>query len=193
MKLVLATRNAHKLREFGRMLPGHELAPLPDDVELPPEDGETFAENAAGKAVAAAGATGLPAFADDSGIEAAALNGAPGIKSARFAGEGASDRENLEKLLRDVDGGDRAARYVCALVYVPAPGQEPILFEATCEGRLIDAPRGDGGFGYDPAFVADESADERTMAELGDEEKDAISHRGKAARGFAAWLEARGG
>lgn len=192
MKLVLATRNAHKLREFGRMLPGHELIPLPEDVELPPEEGETFAENAAGKAVAAYEATGIPSFADDSGIEAAALDGAPGILSARHAGEGASDQENLDKLLREVAAGDRSARYVCSLVYVPAAGQEPILFEATCEGRLIDEPRGGRGFGYDPAFVPDETPDERTMAELDDDEKDAISHRGKAARGFAAWLESHG-
>lgn len=194
MKLVLATRNAHKLREFERMLPGHELIALPDEIDLPPEDGETFAENAAGKAVAAYEATGIPAFADDSGIEAAALDGAPGIRSARYAGEGASDQENLDKLLLDVAAaGDRRARYVCSLVYVPAAGQEPILFEATCDGRLIDDPRGERGFGYDPAFVPDETPDERTMAELDDDEKDAISHRGKAARGFAGWLENHGG
>jgi XTP/dITP diphosphohydrolase len=193
MKLVLATRNEHKLREFGRMLPGHELIPLPEDVELPPEDGETFAENAAEKAVAAYHATGVPSFADDSGIEASALGGDPGIRSARFAGEGATDQDNLDKLLREVAAaGDRSARYVCSLVYVPGPG-EPILFEATCQGRLIDDPRGERGFGYDPAFVPDETPDERTMAELGDEEKDAISHRGKAARGFLSWLDSHGG
>jgi XTP/dITP diphosphohydrolase len=194
MKLVLATRNAHKLREFGRMLPGHELIPLPEDVRLPPEDGETFAENAAGKAVAAYEATGIPAFADDSGIVAAALDGAPGIRSARYAGDDATDQENLDKLLRDVAeaAGDRSAHYVCSLVYVPGAGQEPILFEATCEGRLIEDPRGERGFGYDPSFVPDETPDERTMGELEDDEKDAISHRGKAARGFAEWLDNHG-
>jgi XTP/dITP diphosphohydrolase len=192
MKLVLATRNAHKLREFERMLPGHELIPLPEDVELPPEEGETFAENAADKAVAAYHATGLPSFADDSGIEAAALDGAPGTRSARFAGDDATDQQNLEKLLAEVAAaGDRSARYVCSLVYVPGPG-EPILFEATCEGRLIDGPRGERGFGYDPAFVPDAISGERTMAELADDEKDAISHRGKAARGFLSWLESHG-
>jgi XTP/dITP diphosphohydrolase len=189
VKLVLATRNQHKLREFTRLLPGHELVPLPDDVALPPEDGESFSENAAGKAVAAAQSTGMPAIADDSGIEAYALGGAPGIRSARYAGEDASDAQNLDKLLADIpDGADRGARYVCSIVLVPKLGEEPILFEATCEGKLTDAPRGDGGFGYDPAFVPDELSDGRTMAELTDEEKDEISHRGKAARGLAAWL-----
>ncbi|MEA2144099.1 MAG: XTP/dITP diphosphohydrolase, partial [Solirubrobacteraceae bacterium] len=113
MKLVLASRNAHKLREFREALPEHEIVPLPDEVDLPPETGETFMENAEGKARAAAAATGRPAIADDSGIEAAALGGAPGVRSARFAGDGAGDEENLAKLLRNVPAdGDRRVEYV---------------------------------------------------------------------------------
>ena len=120
--MVLATRNAHKLRELGPLLEPHTLAPLPDEVVLPPETGETFAENALGKARAAAAATGMPAMADDSGIAAAALGGAPGVRSARFAGEDATDEENLAKLLREVPpDGDTRVAYVCALAWV-GPG-----------------------------------------------------------------------
>jgi XTP/dITP diphosphohydrolase len=188
-RVVLATRNDHKLREFREALPGIELVPLPDDVELPPETGETFMENALEKARTAYEATGLPALADDSGIEAEALGGAPGVRSARFAGEDASDEENLEKLLRDVPAdGDRRVAYVCALVHVTAEGEE-WLFKARCTGTLADEPRGSGGFGYDPAFVPDDYDDGRTMAELTPEEKHAISHRGRAAKAFANWLE----
>jgi XTP/dITP diphosphohydrolase len=189
MKLVLATRNPHKVRELAVLLEPHEVAPLPDDVELPPETGETFAENALDKARAAAQATGEPSIADDSGIAAAALGGAPGVRSARFAGEGASDEDNLAKLLHDVpDDGDRRVAYVCALAYVEPSGAEE-LFERRCEGTLAERPRGSGGFGYDPAFVPDDTGDGRTMAELPPDEKDAISHRGRAARAFLDWLE----
>lgn len=189
MKLVLATRNAHKLREFRGLLGGHELVPLPDGLELPPETGETFADNAVEKARAAAAATGMAAIADDSGIEAAALGGAPGVRSARFAGEQAGDEDNLAKLLREVpDGGDRRVAYVCALAYVDDDGAEK-LFEGRCEGLLAAEPRGGGGFGYDPAFVPVDLSDGRTMAELDPAEKDAISHRGRAARALLAWLD----
>jgi XTP/dITP diphosphohydrolase len=191
VKLVLATRNAHKLREFREALPGVEITPLPDDVELPPEVGETFMDNALDKARTAYEATGLPAIADDSGIEAAALGGAPGVRSARFAGEDATDEQNLEKLLRDVpDDGDRSVAYVCALVHVTPEGEE-WLFEARCTGTLAHEPRGSGGFGYDPAFVPDDYDDGRTMAELTPDEKHAISHRGRAAKAFADWLGSR--
>jgi XTP/dITP diphosphohydrolase len=189
-RLLLATRNDHKLREFAR-LSGQalEVDPLPDGVELPPEDGATFAENALGKARAAAAASGRVAIADDSGIEAAALGGRPGIRSARYAGEHASDGENLAKLLREAPAGSPLA-YVCALAYVdPASGVEQI-FEERCTGTLAAAPRGERGFGYDPAFLPDDAPDgaDRTMAELGDAEKDAISHRGRAVRALLAWL-----
>lgn len=189
MRLVLATRNPHKVREFAQLLAGHEVVPLPDDVELPPETGETFAENALGKARAAAAATGMAAIADDSGIEAAALGGAPGVRSARYAGEDATDEENLAKLLREVPAdGDRRVAYVCALAYVDPDGRER-LFEGRCEGELAHEPRGEGGFGYDPAFLPADLPDGRTMAELAPEEKDAISHRGRAARALLAWLD----
>ena len=188
MRLILASRNDHKLRELSQLMP-FELDPLPDGIELPPETGTTFADNALGKARAAAGATGRPAIADDSGIEAAALRGAPGVWSARFAGEQASDEENLAKLLREVPAdGDRRVAYVCALAYVEPGGREELV-HGRCEGALAREPRGRGGFGYDPAFVPDDyPGDERTMAELSAEEKDAISHRGRAARALAARL-----
>jgi XTP/dITP diphosphohydrolase len=182
VRLVLATRNEHKLRELGELLRPHELELLPPDVELPPETGTTFTDNALIKARAAAGATGRPAVADDSGIQAAALTGAPGVWSARYAGEEATDEENLAKLLREVpDDGDRRVAYVCVLAYVEPGGEERVV-EGRCEGVLAREPRGKGGFGYDPAFIPDDYDDGRTMAELSPEEKDAISHRGQAAR-----------
>jgi XTP/dITP diphosphohydrolase len=187
--LVLATRNPHKLREFGRLLEpaGIAVVRLPSNVELPPEDGSTFADNALRKARAAASATARPAIADDSGIEAQALGGAPGVRSARYAGTDASDQENLHKLLREAPPGS-ALTYVCALAYVDPGAQTEQIFSGCCEGRLARRPRGAGGFGYDPAFLPDEAGDGRTMAELGDPEKDAISHRGRAARALIAWL-----
>jgi XTP/dITP diphosphohydrolase len=192
MRLVLATRNEHKVRELGELLPDCELVPLPDDLALPPETGDTFAANALIKADAASRATGLPAVADDSGIEAAALGGAPGVHSARYAGEHATDRENLDRLLRDVPpSADPRLAYVCVLAYVPATGEDPVLFEGRCTGSITHEPRGDGGFGYDPAFVPDDRDDGLTMAELDLADKDAISHRGRAARAFAGWLRER--
>jgi XTP/dITP diphosphohydrolase len=188
LRFVLASRNAHKAREFGRLLAPHVLDALPDGVELPPEEGDTFAANALPKARAAAAATGRVAIADDSGIEAAALGGRPGVRSARFAGENATDEENLAKLLREAPAGS-PLDYVCALAYVdPASGEER-LFEGRCTGRVAESPRGAGGFGYDPAFLPDDDGSGRTMAELDDVEKDAISHRGRAARALLAWLE----
>jgi XTP/dITP diphosphohydrolase len=188
VRLVLATRNEHKLREFRVLLDPHDVVPLPDDVELPRETGETFEDNARVKAESAASATGMPAVADDSGIEAAALDGRPGVRSARYAGDGASDEENLAKLLDEVpDDGDRHVAYVCALAYAE-PGGGTHLFTERCEGELAHEPRGDGGFGYDPAFVPADGDGGRTMAELSVAEKDAISHRGRAARAFLEWL-----
>ncbi len=173
---------------------------------MPPEDGETFAENALPKARTAAAATGLTAIADDSGIEASALNGRPGVRSARYAGPEATDEQNLEKLLAEAPAGS-GLRYVCAMAYVePGSGSEEgsgagsgagsgsgeeRVFFGECTGRLAGSPRGTGGFGYDPAFLPDEYPDGRTMAELSDAEKDAISHRGRAARALADWLVER--
>lgn len=182
MRLVLATRNEHKLRELAQLMRPIELDPLPDEVTLPPETGTTFADNALGKARAAAAATGRTSIADDSGIEANALNGGPGVWSARFAGEGATDEENLAKLLREVPpGGDTRVAYVCALACVEPGGREEVV-HGRCEGRLTHEPRGTGGFGYDPAFIPNDHSGELTMAELTPEQKDAISHRGQAAR-----------
>ena len=182
MRLVLATRNPHKLRELSELMAPYELDPLPKNVRLPPETGTTFAANALAKARAAAATTGRPAVADDSGIEARALRGAPGVWSARYAGERASDEENLAKLLRELaQHTDRRVAYVCALAYVEPGGREELV-HGRCDGWLAHEPRGSGGFGYDPAFVPDDYADGRTMAELSPEEKDAISHRGRAAR-----------
>jgi XTP/dITP diphosphohydrolase len=189
--MLLATRNRHKLAEMAELLPELELRPLPPEVEMPPEDGTSFAENALIKARAARPATGEVVIADDSGIEAADLGGAPGIYSARYGGEGAGDEVNLAKLLREVDaaGGERRAAYVCALALIDAGGREHV-FEGRCEGRLLREGRGTGGFGYDPAFVPDDTGpdDERTMAELSAAEKNSISHRGRAARMLAEHL-----
>jgi XTP/dITP diphosphohydrolase len=186
--LVLSTRNPHKVREFAGLLAGLDVRPLPDDVELPPETGETFADNALIKAHAAATATGRVAIADDSGLESEALGGAPGVRSARYAGADATDEENLALLLREAPAGSALA-YVCVIAYVD--GAEQRLFEGRCTGTLAADPRGQGGFGYDPAFVPDDVGDGRTMAELSPHEKDAISHRGRAARALLAWLDER--
>lgn len=188
MRLVLASRNEHKVRELDALLQPHEVEPLPAEVILPPETADTFVENALGKARAAAQQLGVVAVADDSGIEAAALGGRPGVRSARFAGASATDQENLDKLLRDVPAdGDTGVAYVCALVVVWPDGREQAV-QARCEGHLTHQPRGHGGFGYDPAFVPADYDDTRTMSELSAAEKDAISHRGRAARELLAKL-----
>ncbi|HET7296902.1 MAG TPA: RdgB/HAM1 family non-canonical purine NTP pyrophosphatase [Gemmatimonadales bacterium] len=187
--LVLASRNPHKLREMQRLFEpmGVEIEGLPDGIELPPEDGSTFADNALPKALTAAGATGRPAIADDSGIEAAALSGAPGVRSARYAGADATDEENLTKLFEEVPADSRL-RYVCALAYVnPSTGEERVFF-GDCRGRMARERAGSNGFGYDPVFVPDATGDNRTMAELTDAEKDAISHRGHAVRALLRWI-----
>ena len=193
--LLLSTHNEHKRREFARIMaraaPGQiELEMLGEDVQLPPEDGLTFAENALGKARAAAAQSGQVSIADDSGIAAAALGGAPGVRSARYAGEDASDLENLALLLREAPAGS-ALEYVCVIAYLdPADGVERV-FEGRCAGRLAGEPRGERGFGYDPAFLPDEGPAGLTMAELDDEQKDAISHRGVAIRKLLEWLETK--
>jgi len=190
VRLVLSTRNEHKLRELSALMHPYELDPLPADVQLPPETGTTFAENALLKARVAAAETGRPAIADDSGIEAAALGGAPGVWSARYAGEGATDEENLAKLLSEVpEDGDRRVAYVCALAYVEPGGREEVVY-GRCEGRLAVEPRGDGGFGYDPAFIPDDYPDDRTMAAREPAEKDAISQRCRAPGELVAKLVA---
>ena len=190
--MLLATRNAHKLREFARLLEpaGITVSPLPADIELPPEDGSTFVDNALPKARTAAAKTGRIAIADDSGIEAEALGGAPGVRSARYAGPSPTDEANLEKLMREAPVGS-ALRYVCVIAYVDPRSGEERVFHGECRGRLAAGARGSRGFGYDPAFVPEGESDDRTMAELSDDEKDAISHRGRAARALAGWLQSR--
>lgn len=199
--VVLATRNTHKLTEVSRLLApfGLTVVPIPRTLELPPEVGETFAANALPKAQAAAQQLEQPVIADDSGLEAAALDGAPGVHSARFAGENATDAENLQNLLAQVPAGSEL-RYVCALAFVD--GTTERLFHGDCRGRMARAPRGERGFGYDPVFIPDGSladgsladgslgggSHDRTMAELEDSEKDLISHRGTAVREFARWF-----
>jgi XTP/dITP diphosphohydrolase len=190
-RAVVATRNEHKLRELREILEGVELLPLPLDVELPPEDAETFAENALEKARAAHAATGMAAIADDSGIAARALDGRPGPRSARYAGANASDEDNLNLLLSELaHESDRSVAYICALAFVDENGDERLV-EGRCEGTLATEPRGTGGFGYDPAFVPVDTGreDHRTMAELDPDQKHAISHRGRAARKLAEVLE----
>jgi len=190
-RVVLASSNAGKLREFSELLgsTGLELARQSDfHISAPPETGATFLDNALIKARNAARLARLPAIADDSGIEVDALEGAPGVYSARYAGEDASDEANLDKLLsalRDVPPADRTARYRCVVVYVEdAEDPRPLVGEGTWEGRIIEARRGSGGFGYDPCFVP--RGDTRTVAEMPAAEKHAQSHRGQALRAFLA-------
>ena len=191
--LVLATRNPHKVAEVGRMLAGAGIGvdPLPEGIELPPEDGTTFADNAVPKAHAAAAATGRAAIGDDSGIEAAALGGGPGIRSARFAGAEASDEQNLLKFIEQVPAGDRL-RYVCVIALVDPVSGAQSTFTGVCEGRMAAERRGSGGFGYDPVFLPDEVGDGRTMAQLTALEKDAISHRGRAVQALVRHLASHG-
>ena len=193
IRLVVATANAHKLAEIARLLDadalGLELVAMGElGVASPVEDGETFTQNALIKARACVAATGLPAIADDSGITVDALGGAPGVRSARFAGEDADDAANNLLLLTQlaVAGADRPERrraaFVCAAAFVLPDGSEHVA-EGIIAGRVTDAPRGGNGFGYDPLFIADATADGRTTGELQPAEKDAISHRAVA---FAA-------
>jgi XTP/dITP diphosphohydrolase len=197
-RVVLASGNPGKLREFSDLLAssGFTLVRQSDfGIEPPPETGVTFLENALIKARNAARLAGLPAIADDSGIEVDALGGAPGVYSARYAGEGASDDANLAKLLealRALPDARRTARYRCVIVFVESGDDaRPLVGEGTWEGRVIDARRGSGGFGYDPSFVP--AGDTRTAAEMPAAEKHAQSHRGQALRAFLAQLQPRTG
>ncbi len=196
--MVLATNNPGKVREFRRLLEpaGFRVltpAELGFGLEVA-EDGQSYAENALKKAQACADAAGLLALADDSGIEVDALDGGPGMYSARFGGPGLDDAGRTRLLLERLEGvpaDRRTARYraVVALAWPAREGRAPVTFEGVEEGRIGFEPRGERGFGYDPVF---ELEDGRTQAELSDEEKDAISHRGKAVRAAIAWLERDG-
>jgi XTP/dITP diphosphohydrolase len=196
VRVVLASSNKGKLRELGSLLAPFDFQVVSQaslGLETPPETGQTFAENALLKARHAAGATGLAALADDSGIEVDALEGRPGIYSARFAGEGASDADNLRKLLEElseVPSPQRTARYQCVIAFVrTAEDSRPILATGTWEGTLISPPRGLGGFGYDPIFLP--SGLTRTAAELDSQEKNSLSHRGQALRALVEQLHNR--
>lgn len=193
-RTAIASHNAHKLRELGRIcadwptiwvtVQTHDPAAFPD-VE---ETGETYLANALLKAHAVAGALGLPAVADDSGIEVDALGGKPGPRSARYAGAHATDEENLDRLmqaLKGIPGSGRTARYRCVAA-IAFPDGRDLYAEGTCEGTLVAKRRGKGGFGYDPIFVPE--GWEETMAELTDRQKDRISHRGRAFRGLRELL-----
>jgi len=188
-RIVLATRNRHKIEEITRICRDWPVEWVTElDIPEVEETGSTYHENASLKAREVAKATGQPALADDSGIEVDALGGAPGPRSARYAGEEASDERNLRALLRATAGvpaGGRTARYR-AVASLAWPDGREVHAEATCEGMLESGPRGEGGFGYDPIFVP--LGDERTMAELSPEEKDRISHRGGALRALRARL-----
>jgi XTP/dITP diphosphohydrolase len=196
VRVVLASGNSGKLRELGSLLApfGFDLVSQSTlGLQTPPETGTTFAENALLKARHAAAMTNLPALADDSGIEVDALGGRPGIYSARYAGEGASDQANLRKMLdemREIPAPQRTARYQCVIAFVTtATDSAPILATGTWEGTLLSEPKGLGGFGYDPIFVP--SGLDRTAAELGAGEKNSLSHRGQALRALVTELQNR--
>lgn len=195
MKVVLATKNRGKAVEIARILEGAglsiiSLAEFPEAV-LPPETGATMKENALLKARAVAKATGLPALADDSGLEVDALGGAPGVYSARYSGENATDEENYGKLLKELEGvpqEKRTARFRCVIALVGYDSEER-LFEGVFEGSITDAPRGVHGFGYDPVFLVPVTG--KTSAELLPEKKNRISHRAKALDELKAFLSTR--
>jgi XTP/dITP diphosphohydrolase len=192
VRLVLATRNPHKLKELQQILKATgldvSLEPLPGSAPDVLEDGLTFSQNAAKKARSAAAATGLPAVADDSGLCVDALNGMPGVLSARWAGSGKDDLANLRLVLdqvSDVPDSHLGAQFVCAAALSVSGGSDTVV-EGQVRGRLVREPRGGGGFGYDPIFLPDGS--DRTTAELPAAEKHAISHRGKAFRALVPVL-----
>ncbi len=198
--LVIATKNKNKLKEFQELLQGLDIeikslddfGPIPEAIE----DGETFDDNAYKKAIHTARILGLPAIADDSGLVVEALDGAPGVFSARYAGEDASDEENVEKLLRELKGKENRAAYFQCVLSIAVPSGPALTYEGRCDGVIIDERRGNNGFGYDPVFFFEEYG--KTFAELTMAEKGAVSHRGKALAEVKAekaqikkWLEQR--
>jgi XTP/dITP diphosphohydrolase len=203
MKIIFATANAGKLREAAEVLgPGFEIVSpaslgITEDI---PETGSTLQENSLQKARYLFERTGLPCFADDTGLEVDALGGAPGIYSARYAGPGHDHQANMDKLLAELekleipdqvrnDERFRRARFRTVVTLILADG-EPRFFEGVCEGSIAREKRGTGGFGYDPVFLPD-AYPGRTLAEVSEEEKNAVSHRGRAIRAMAAWLKSR--
>jgi XTP/dITP diphosphohydrolase len=191
MRLVLASANPDKAREIAALLDGFDVVPRPAGVPDVEETGSTLVENARLKAQALVDATGEAAVADDTGLEVAALDGAPGVYSARYAGEGATYADNVAKLLDALVGrSDRRARFRTVAV-ARFPGGREIVAEGVVTGTIAEAARGDGGFGYDPVFVPDDG-DGRTYAELSVDEKNAVSHRGRAFRVLARQLPSTG-
>lgn len=192
MKIVIATRNAHKLEEIHAVFDfqGMEICSALDFPDIPEtiEDRDTFDGNAVKKAQELCDATGLMAMADDSGLEVDALDGAPGVFSARYAGEDCNYAANNEKLLRELDGTENRRARFRTVIALARPGEEPLTVEGACEGTIIDAPRGANGFGYDPLFVPD--GYEQTFAELSADVKNKISHRARAlAEASKQWKE----
>lgn len=192
-KLVVASSNPGKLREYRALAAGHaiqlELFPGYESIPAFQESAATFSENAAGKALHYSRHSSLPVIADDSGLVVPALGGAPGPKSARYAGAGASDADRVKRLLEELrgkSGDERRARFVCVLALAQA-GRVIAVFSDFVEGVLLDAPRGSGGFGYDPLFLYEPLG--KTFAEIPREEKNKISHRGKTFRKLLAFLE----
>lgn len=193
MKFLIATNNAHKLEEIRRILAPYSIEAMSlketGITSDPEETGSTFEENARIKAVAAMKASGMPVVADDTGLMVDALNGAPGVYSARYAGENATDRDRVNKLLyemRDVPEGKRTARFVC-VVCCAFPDGKIISVRGECEGSIAFEPQGTGGFGYDPIFI--EKSTGRSFASLAGEEKNRLSHRGKALEAFVRELD----
>jgi XTP/dITP diphosphohydrolase len=198
VKIVVATRNRHKVREIGVLLDeaGLDIEAITIDAVAPGallvENEDTFEGNALAKARQASRACGMPAIADDSGIEVDALGGAPGVRSARWAGEPCDDRRNNDKMLREmaaIPAGKRSARYRCAAAFVDAGKAEEVVRSGACEGVLLDSPRGQGGFGYDPLFFL--PALGKTMAEIDLGQKNRLSHRAAAFRALVAALRDR--
>lgn len=192
-RLVLATGNAGKIAELRAAMAGRAIELLSAEeagvLEFPPEDGSSYDDNALLKAGHVATQTGLPALADDSGLEVDALGGAPGLHSARFGGEGLSDGERVAHLLarlRKVPAADRGARFVSVLM-LALPGGDVRRFEGVCQGRILEGPRGDGGFGYDPVFWSDDLG--KAFGVCSANEKRSVSHRGRALDAFLAWLD----
>jgi XTP/dITP diphosphohydrolase len=195
-RVVLATGNPGKLRQFSELLGASGLTLVRQSdfgIEPPPETGHTFLENSLIKARNAARLTGLPAIADDSGLEVDALGGRPGLYSARYAGEGASDEQNLRKMLLELENvplAHRTARYRSVIVFLSGPEDpEPLVGEGVWEGSIADSPRGDGGFGYDPIFVP--LGQTQTAAQMPAELRNELCHRGQASRAFLAQFGTR--
>lgn len=191
MDIVIATKNKKKVEEIKRLLSdlNVNILTLDDFKDLPDivEDGKTFEENALKKAMTIAKMTGKPSIADDSGLEVYALGGAPGIHSARYAGENSNDAKNIEKLLKELkDKKDRRARFVCCIAFALPDGKVNLFFGVT-EGIISEIPKGEKGFGYDPVFYPE--GYDKTFAEMPSEKKDLLSHRGKALKKFKEFIK----